>query len=314
MYFRNNLLGHYFLVCCSSPEGKKKKKKRKRSTDRNEDNDRKGATDNNSSPTKIPKPNETDNLANGNVIEKSSAKALEDGKSKETKMPNITVATEGSLEEEKADSKKKHKKRKHSKSLNDSVNSVNDSISGNETYHADDSVGNNEKGENRMEMETSKSSKKKGIRKSSELGVSIEDKDGKKELKAEDGSRNHGEKDTDMENNFVDETLTNSTEDEIKSAKKKKHKKRKSTEHQETVNGAKEDNLGKSIHEVTESKDIDSSTMDKESAGAMGDDIDLENLTPKKRKHKHRDTQAGEMKAEKGDKFSPRYTRSMKTK
>ena len=229
-------------------------------------------------------------------------------------MPNITVATEGSLEEEKADSKIKHQKRKHSKSLNDSGNSINDKISGNETNHPDDSVENKEREENRMEMETSKSSKQNRKRKSSELGVSIKNTDGKKELKAEDGSRCLGEKDTDIENNFVDETLMNSTEDEIKSAKKKKHKKRKSTEHQETVNGAKEDNLGKSVHEVTENKDIDLSTLDKESVGAMGDDIDLENLSPKKKKHKHRDTQAGEMKAEKGDKFSPRYTRSMKTK
>ena len=281
---------HDFFVICSSPDGKKKKKKRKRSTDRNETTVDKIDSDNNPSPTKIPKPT---------ADEENSTNSQK----KETDILNVNETAENNLLEEKNESKKRRKKKRHSESFDDSVSASNHSFIGNVTVNQIEKSGEtSEKGESIMEIDTPKSKKK---RKSSEVG---ETNEGKAEIEAI-----VAENMKDSSEDKINTSLVNGDEDVPKSAKKKKHKKRQSGESRAVINGAIEDNLDKSINEGIESKTADLTTIDKESESDTGHDGSENAASPKKRKQHRRESQAGQMETNNADKFSPRYTRSMKT-
>ena len=249
---------------------------------------------------------------NDNANEKGSIENTSDDENKESKLSNGTEVADKSLVEEKQGGKKKRKKKRHSKGLNDSVNAAVDSFVGNVINQAEKSGENAEKGESGMEIVSPRSKEKTKKRKSSELGKYIEDNTSKEiDFEMEGFKRNHGDKSSNTEDRDV--SLMNGSEDISGSAKKKKQKKRKSGELPEKVNGATEDNLKESLNEETESKAVDSSTMNEEIAGSFRDDTGSDNAaSPKKKKHHHRDSHGGQIKANKVDKFSPRYTRSMK--
>lgn len=289
----------------------------------NEDGQDDDDTTDNSSPVKQTKsdsnsPVETDNNGEENQSDRKQEAVNE----------NLDKEMKDSFMEDKSKSEKKHKKKKSSKSMDSGLSVPNGSEGSEPSYFeldegkqenkiADkivtfqskslngvDSEDKGNRNEDSVEMTTPPMSHKKNKkRKSSGVGdgtaATMELQD------ATEASSPKGKKGPDVESDSTDKSLLSGSEVLTHSAKKKKQKKQKND-----VNSSDTDAVSKQENMLNES----TAKANKEINGASGSDSEMQSTSSKEKKPNKNDSRlsTSEIKPKKVDKFSPRYTRSMK--
>lgn len=289
----------------------------------NEDGKDDDDTTDNSSPVKQTKsdsnsPVETDNNGEENQSDRNQEDFNED----------LDKEMKDSFMEDKSKSEKKHKKKKSSKSMDSSLSVLNGSDGSEPSYFELDEGKQENKTADKIFTFESKSlngvdSEDKGNKNVDSVGMTTPPMSNKKNKKrkssrvgdstaavmelqdATEASSPKEKKGPDVESDSTDKSLLSGSEALTQSAKKKKQKKQKND-----VNSSDTDPVSKQENMLNES----TAKANKEINGASGSDSEMQSTSSKEKKPNKNDSRlsTSEIKPKKVDKFSPRYTRSMK--